>query len=195
MSVKLASNMQLYAILTTFLLLESRPVNCDCSRPLLDQAQLSASSEISQDRSAKHAILHGGSSWTAGQSDFGQYLIVDLGEKKNITSVAVQGKPYTAEYVQEYRLDYGNDGQDFASYRDRHGNIKARPHGQLSGAIFCNTWTLTWGQCIISRPLLLKASPAPMNMLLSIAYCKVLTAFTGACIILMMAMSRLITND
>ena len=68
--------------------------------------------------------LTGSGSWTAGQSDFGQYLIVDLGEKRNITSIASQGKPYTSEYVQEFRLDYGNDGQDFASYRDRNGNIK-----------------------------------------------------------------------
>lgn len=71
--------------------------------------------------------ISGGSSWTAGQSDFGQYLIIDLGEKKNISSIASQGKPYTAEYVQEFRLDYGNDGQDFANYRDRNGNIKVRP--------------------------------------------------------------------
>lgn len=49
---------------------------------------------------------------------------MDLGEKRNITSIACQGKEYTSEYVQEFRLDYGNDGQDFASYRDRNGNIK-----------------------------------------------------------------------
>ena len=66
----------------------------------------------------------GGSAWTAGQSDFGQYLIIDLGEIKNISSIGTQGRPYTAEYIQEFRIDYGNDGQDFATYRDRNGNIK-----------------------------------------------------------------------
>lgn len=68
----------------------------------------------------------GGGAWTAGQSDFAQYVIIDLGEKYNISSITTQGRPYTNEYVQEYRIEYGNDGQDFANYRDRNGNIKVR---------------------------------------------------------------------
>lgn len=42
----------------------------------------------------------------------------------NITSIATQGKPYTSEYVQEFRIEFGYDGQDFAPYRDKFGNFK-----------------------------------------------------------------------
>ena len=73
-----------------------------------------------------HLLLthEGPSAWTAGQSDFGQYLVIDLGEKMNITSISTQGKPYTSEYVQEFRIEFGYDGQDFAPYRDKFGNFK-----------------------------------------------------------------------
>ncbi|RWS27864.1 neurexin-4-like protein [Leptotrombidium deliense] len=101
----------------------------DCYNELLKGAKLSASSQLSDDRSPKDAIIHGeqidgGNAWTAAQSDFGQYLLIDLGKKHNITAIATAGKQFTSEFVQEYRLDYGNDGQDFSNYRDRNGNIK-----------------------------------------------------------------------
>lgn len=101
--------------------------NCDednCQEILSSQARLSASSEYNRDRSASAAHLDSGSAWTAGQSDFSQYLVIDLGKKFNITTILTKGRAYSSEYVMEYRLDYGYDGQDFAPYRDRNGNIK-----------------------------------------------------------------------
>lgn len=98
--------------------------DASCNDPLLSQARLTASSEYNRYRNAEAALLDSSSAWTAGQSDFAQYLIVDLGKKFNITSVSTQGRAYASEYVMEYRVDYGYDGQDFAPYRDRNGNIK-----------------------------------------------------------------------
>uniref|UniRef100_A0A6G1SLQ2 Neurexin-4 n=2 Tax=Aceria tosichella TaxID=561515 RepID=A0A6G1SLQ2_9ACAR len=97
----------------------------ECHEPLLSQARLTASSEYGgRSRGAEAAHLDSPSAWTAGQSDFSQYLIIDLGKKFNITSISSQGRAYASEYVMEYRIDYGYDGQDFAPYRDRNGNIK-----------------------------------------------------------------------
>lgn len=97
-----------------------------CNEPLsLDNARLFASSELSRDRSASEAReLHSPSSWTAGQQDFSQYLIVDLGKKYNLTSLSTQGRAFSREYVTEFRVDYGFDGKDFAPYRDKNGNIR-----------------------------------------------------------------------
>ncbi|KAG9508924.1 Neurexin-4, partial [Fragariocoptes setiger] len=95
-----------------------------CNRPLLSQGRLTASSEFNRDRNAEAAILDGSSAWTAGQSDFSQYLVIELNKKLNISSIATQGRAYSNEYVIEYKIEYGNDGLDFAPYRDRNGNVK-----------------------------------------------------------------------
>lgn len=66
--------------------------------------------------------------WTAGDSDFAQHLIIDLGQVMNITEIATQGRPNLAEYIMEYGLSYGINGLDYADYKDADGNIKVRPH-------------------------------------------------------------------
>lgn len=95
-----------------------------CNDPLLSEARLHASSELSRDRGANEAILNSASAWTAATSDFSQFLVIDLGKKYNITSLASQGRAFSSEYVSEFKLDYGYDGTDFAPYRDRSGNIR-----------------------------------------------------------------------
>ena len=65
-----------------------------------------------------------GAGWTAHLSDFGQYLLIDLKNKFTIESISTKGRDYTSEYVQEYKIEYGNDGEDFSSYRDKNGNVK-----------------------------------------------------------------------
>lgn len=91
--------------------------------------QLSASSRISEDKSAKFAILHDTSAWTAAQNDLSQYLEVDLGQQYNISAIGTQGRQHTIDYVAEFRLESGIDGHDYNLYRDRNGNIKV--HRQL----------------------------------------------------------------
>lgn len=95
-----------------------------CERPLFDTAKISATSSLSSDRGPSKAKLYGRIAWTAGNSDFGQYYIIDLKETRNVTSIATQGRPYTSEYVLEYRIEYGDNGVDFSEYKDTQGNIK-----------------------------------------------------------------------
>lgn len=60
----------------------------------------------------------------------------------NITSISTQGKPYTSEYVQEFRIEFGYDGQDFAPYRDKFGNFKVcNEHITSLGFTIHTLWT------------------------------------------------------
>uniref|UniRef100_T1JED8 Neurexin-4 n=1 Tax=Strigamia maritima TaxID=126957 RepID=T1JED8_STRMM len=96
----------------------------DCDYPLVAHSTLKATSSASASRGPDKARLDSQVAWTAGNSDFGQYLIIDLGQKKNITSIATQGRPFYTEYVQEYRIEFGNNGLDFSEYKDTEGNVK-----------------------------------------------------------------------
>ena len=51
-------------------------------------------------------------------------MLIDLKDKYTIESISTKGRDYTSEYVQEYKIEYGNDGEDFTSYRDKNGNVK-----------------------------------------------------------------------
>lgn len=87
-------------------------------------SKLSASSELSQDRGADKARLDSGSAWTAKNSDFDQYLLISLNSKKTITSIVTMGKQHSPEFVQEFKIFYGDTGGDFTEYKDREGNPK-----------------------------------------------------------------------
>lgn len=95
-----------------------------CDDALLGDAKLSASSELSRDRGADKARLNSGSAWTAKNSDFDQYLLISLKSKKTITSIVTMGKQYSPEFVQEFKIYYGDHGGDFTEYKDREGNPK-----------------------------------------------------------------------
>lgn len=80
-------------------------------------------------RAKKHMILvfrqpKAGTSWTAQSSDFGQNLIIDLGNVRNITRIAIQGRPHSTEYVTEFTISYGYNGLDFTYFRESGGNFK-----------------------------------------------------------------------
>jgi len=66
----------------------------------------------------------GGNAWTASSSDFGQYLIVDLGQVMNVTLIATQGRAAQNEYVKEYRISYGINGLDYQDFKEEDGNTK-----------------------------------------------------------------------
>ena len=94
-----------------------------CRDPLVARSNISATSEASQ-RSSEHARLWSGTSWTAENSDFQQALIIDLGEIKNVTGIATQGRAHSDEYVLEYRIMYGTNGKDFSDYKEVDGSPK-----------------------------------------------------------------------
>lgn len=66
----------------------------------------------------------GGNAWAASNSDFGQYLIIDLGQVMNITAVATQGQQSQKAYVMEYRVGYGTNGLDFVDFKEEDGHAK-----------------------------------------------------------------------
>ncbi|KYN43175.1 Neurexin-4 [Trachymyrmex septentrionalis] len=95
----------------------------ECLFPLLDRAQITATTSLPE-RGPNNARLHGGNAWTASSSDFGQYLIIDLGQVTNITAVATQGRLVHNEYVMEYRISYGTNGLDYVDYKEEDGHAK-----------------------------------------------------------------------
>lgn len=73
-----------------------------------------------------HEILNfsGNGAWTAKSSDFSQFLTIDLRGKRNITAIATQGRPFTSEFVQEFRIEYGNKMLDYSEYKDKEGHTR-----------------------------------------------------------------------
>lgn len=69
-------------------------------------------------------VILGDYAWTAESSDFGQYLIVDLGQVMRINQVATQGRRHSNEYVEEYSISYGSNGFDYTEYKESAGNVK-----------------------------------------------------------------------
>lgn len=69
-------------------------------------------------------VREGGNAWTASENDFGQQLIIDLGSVMNITRIATQGRPHSAEYVREFGVSYGYNGLDYADYKEPGGDTK-----------------------------------------------------------------------
>ena len=102
--------------------------NVACIGPLgleseaISDAQISASSELDDNHSAKQARLHfvisgykrGG--WSALRNDLNQWLQVDLGSYTRVTRVATQGRNAYNEWVTKYRLQYSDDGVTFDLY-------------------------------------------------------------------------------
>jgi len=102
--------------------LSDSPYNL-CRQPLYHRSNVTASSEW-HGRTAADAWLHSGSAWSAKESDFGQFLMFDLGRMMNITTIVTQGRSHTDDYVEEYRIQYGTNGRDFTDYKEVDGTAK-----------------------------------------------------------------------
>jgi len=72
-----------------------------------------------------------GTSWSAKNSDFDQRLIIDLGVVRNVTHIALQGRPHSNEYVTEYTISYGITDLEFADYKEPGGNVKVNNRSQI----------------------------------------------------------------
>ena len=92
------------------------------SEAILD-AQISASSQLDDNHSARQARLHfmisgyqrGG--WSALRNDLNQWLQVDLGSYTRVTRLATQGRNAYNEWVTKYGLQYSDDGVTFQLYK------------------------------------------------------------------------------
>ncbi|KAJ8950685.1 hypothetical protein NQ318_012765 [Aromia moschata] len=69
----------------------------------------------------------GENAWSASESDFDQYLVVDLGQVMNITRIWTQGRPHSNEYVMEYRISYGTNDLDYVDYKESGGGSAWSP--------------------------------------------------------------------
>ena len=92
------------------------------SGAILD-SQISASSVYDATFVAHQARLHfkagGGKrgSWASLSLDKNQWLQVDLQQTTRVTGIATQGRSDFNQWVKKYKLQYGEDGQNFKFYR------------------------------------------------------------------------------
>ena len=96
---------------------------------LISDGQMSASSQWNANHGASQGRLHfqaasgKGGSWTARKNDIHQWLQIDLGNQQTeVTGVATQGRNDQNQWVTKYRLQYGEDGENFKFYREQGQN-------------------------------------------------------------------------
>ena len=90
----------------------------------ISDAQISASSQLDENHSARQARLHfkingdkhGG--WSALTNNLNQWLQVDLDTYTQVTRIATQGRNGYKEWVTKYRLQYSDDGVTFNLYKE-----------------------------------------------------------------------------
>ena len=97
---------------------------------LISDGQMSASSQLDYNHAASQGRLHfqavpgSGGSWTAQRSDIHQWLQIDLGNQQTkVTCVATQGRNGQNQWVTKYKLEYGEDGENFQYYREQGQNV------------------------------------------------------------------------
>ena len=90
---------------------------------------MSASSQWDTNHAASQGRLHfqaasgKGGSWTARRNNVRQWLQIDLGNQQTeVTGVATQGKNGQNQWVTKYRLQYGEDGENFKFCREQGQN-------------------------------------------------------------------------
>ncbi|CAD7082270.1 unnamed protein product [Hermetia illucens] len=113
--------------------------NYECNQPLLENAKLTATSSL-RERGPENARLNAGTSWTARHSDFDQRLVIDLGSIKNISLIAIQGRPHSSEYVTEFAISYGINDLEFSDYKESGGNLRMFKGNKDSDSIQYNVF-------------------------------------------------------
>ncbi|XP_066019015.1 uncharacterized protein [Pocillopora verrucosa] len=90
----------------------------------ISDAQISASSQLNDDRAPAHARLHSqtvtdgkNGGWSACKNDLYQWFQVDLGSKVIVTRVATQGIDGLDEWVTKYRIQFSYSGINFQFYK------------------------------------------------------------------------------
>lgn len=54
--------------------------------------------------------LNGKKAWCAGDNDTHQYLQIDFGRIRTVSSITTQGHPFLSHWVTQYGLSYSSDG-------------------------------------------------------------------------------------
>ena len=95
----------------------------------ISDGQMSASSQWDTNCAANQGRLHfqaasgTGGSWTARTNDIHQWLQIDLANQQTkVTGVATQGRNGQNQWVTKYRLQYGEDGENFKFHKEQGQN-------------------------------------------------------------------------
>merc|ERR1712038_1079555 len=94
-----------------------------CRQPLFARSNVTASSAW-EDRVALDGWLNSGSAWSAKDADLSQYLMFELPQVMNVTTISTKGRSHSNDYVNEYRIQYGTNGRDFSDYKEVDGTPK-----------------------------------------------------------------------
>ena len=102
--------------------------------------QVTASSQTNANHAAKQGRLHfkviwKAGAWSAGSNDDNQWLQIDLIGQYKVTRVATQGRNRYDQWVTEYKLQYGDDGNNFEHYREP-GQITNKVEMSFTKVIF-----------------------------------------------------------
>lgn len=66
----------------------------------------------------------GDSAWTPVNNTYYHFLTVNFDGRKEVVSVATQGRTSTLEYVTEYIVQYSDEGEIWQSVSDPFGDIE-----------------------------------------------------------------------
>lgn len=110
-----------------------------CEYPLMKDSTPRASSELPT-REATQAKLYDYGAWTAKAADYSQYLEIDLHGVKNLTKISTQGRIDSDEYVTQYTISFGLDGNLFSSVKGFDGNIWAYNGNKDGNTVVTNTF-------------------------------------------------------
>ena len=87
------------------------------------EGHVTASSQWDGNHAPPQARLHykppagKAGSWSARTNDANQWLKVDLGTHSRVTRVASQGRYASNQWVTKYKLQFGDDGNNFMDYQ------------------------------------------------------------------------------
>jgi len=94
-----------------------------CRQPLFTRSNVTSSSAW-DGRAALDGWLNSGSAWSAKDSDLNQYLMFELPQVMNITTISTKGRSHSNDFVHEFRIQYGTNGRDFSDYKEIDGTPK-----------------------------------------------------------------------
>jgi hypothetical protein len=61
-------------------------------------------------------LFTGDLAWSPKDNTYYHFLTINLDDRKEIRSIATQGRAGTSEYVTEYIVQYSDDGEGWKSY-------------------------------------------------------------------------------
>jgi hypothetical protein len=62
--------------------------------------------------------------WTSAYDSLDQYFIVEFLNRVKICSISTQGRSSTLEFIEEYCIQYSDNGKGWKNVEDSHGNIE-----------------------------------------------------------------------